>query len=245
MSKQPMNIGASLSRVAGYYGKMPLAGDFVTRRVAQQTVSIWDTWLRYGLLDAKNAPASGDLIERHQATVWNFLVPPAVAGEQLIGLIGNSRDRVGRQYPFTIFETLAARTGGQFRLDHVAPFFMRHGPIVRALQLRQINLEQLGNALEAAADWQVPAMTAADPDASGGDIFAVLGGGGADNETTVAPPPGGLLPWPGLALTEVMLGNTSYWWTNQAVGGPLRAFTHNGGLNEALFKILFAPLSRW
>jgi len=45
-------------------------------------------------------------------------------------------------------------------------------------------------------------------------------------------------------LSEVMGGDTSYWWTNQTLGGPLRAFTHTGGLNETLFKILFTPLPR-
>lgn len=221
---------------AGYYGKVPLVGDFVTRRVSRNTVSIWDTWIRHGLYEIKNVPAPANFIDQHHTrAIWNFVVPPAVVGEPLIGLIGASSDRVGRQFPFTLFKSFAARPGKQLRLDHITPFFMQHGPIVRALQLRQLGLEQLESALEAVSGWQ-PEVLSTGPLTANGDIFEVL-----NEETTVAPPPGGVLPWSGLVLSDIMLGDSSYWWTNQATGGPLRAFTHNGGLNETLLKLLFGP----
>jgi len=241
---------APVGRLAGYYGKIPLAGDFITRRVAQNTASIWDNWLRHGLLYVKNAEPAREWIEQRQSTIWNFVVPPSICGGQLIGLISDSRDRVGRQYPFTMFESMALRGGGQFRLDQVMPFFIRHAPILRALQLRQMNGDQLELALDSVRDWQFPLLADPVPQSHEGDIFAVLGGGSGsnsgndDDEVTVAPPPGGLLPWPGMDLAEVMRGDTSYWWTNQTMGGPLRAFTHTGGLNETLFRILFTPLTR-
>jgi type VI secretion system protein ImpM len=245
MSKQPVIADTSpVARLAGYYGKIPLAGDFVMRRTAHDTLSIWDNWLRQGLLAVKNAGVPTENVEQRQTPMWNFVAPPSVCGAQLIGLICESRDRVGRHYPFTLFESLELRTSGQFRLDHVTPFFMRHAPIIRALQLRQMSIDQLESALEGASDWQFPGLNSPSNVAESGDIFAVLGRVEDDDETTVAPPLGGLLPWPGMDLAEVMQGDTSYWWTNQTLGGPLRAFTHTGGLNETLFKILFAPLKR-
>src|SRR5687768_8187164 len=97
---------------AGYYGKVPLVGDFVTRRVSRNTVSIWDTWIRHGLYEIKNIPAPANFIDQHHTrAIWNFVVPPAVVGEPLIGLIGASSDRVGRQFPFTLFKSSAARPG--------------------------------------------------------------------------------------------------------------------------------------
>lgn len=236
-----------VARLAGYYGKIPLAGDFITRRVSQETVSIWDNWLRHGLFYMKNAEPMKELTQR-LAPMWNFVVPPSICGGQLIGIIGESRDRVGRQYPFTLFESMALRGGGQFRIDQVTPFFIRHAPILRALQLRQMNTEQLEEALNAVRDWQFPLLNSTQQPGADGDIFSVLGngdnGGNEDDDVTVAPPPGGHLPWPGMDLADVMRGDTSYWWTNQTLGGPLRAFTHTGGLNETLFKILFTPLQR-
>lgn len=243
MSEQPMSSSGLffLSRAAaGYYGKVPLVGDFVTRRVSQNTISIWDNWLRHGLYEIKNARASTNFIDQHHTTaVWNFVVPPAVAGEQLIGVIGASSDRVGRQFPFTLFKPFFARPRQQFRLDHITPFFMQHGPIIRALQQRQLGLEQLEYALEAVSNWHPEEGQSTGSLTANGDIFEVL-----NEETTVTPPPGGLLPWSGLALTDIMLGDSSYWWTNQTAGGPLRAFTHSGGLNETLLKLLFEPLHR-
>lgn len=221
---------------AGYYGKVPLVGDFVTRRVLQNTVFIWDNWLRHGLYEIKNAPVSTNFIDQlHTTAIWNFIVPPAIAGEQLIGLIGTSSDRVGRQFPFTLFKSIDARPTQQFRLDHITPFFMQHGPIIRALQQRQLGLEQLEYALEAVSDWQPEAQSTGAVSANG-DIFAVL------NEETTVTPPGGLLPWSGLILNDIMRGDSIYWWTNQATGGPLRAFTHSGGLNGTLLRLLFEPL---
>ncbi len=245
MSERSLREGNSaVGRLAGYYGKIPLAGDFITRRVPQETVAIWDNWLRHGLLSIKNAAPPREWIDQMHSTIWNFVIPPSICGGQLIGLIVDSRDRVGRQFPFTLFESMALRGGRQFRLDQVTPFFMRHAPIMRALQLRQMNGEQLEAALDSIRDWQAPLFDAVESDAGNGDIFAVLGNGNDDDEITIAPPPGGLLPWPGMDLSEVMGGDTSYWWTNQTLGGPLRAFTHTGGLNETLFKILFTPLPR-
>jgi type VI secretion system protein ImpM len=245
MSNRSLNVDNSpVGRLAGYYGKIPLAGDFITRRMAQETISIWDNWLRHGLLYVKNAEPAREWIEQCHATIWNFVVPPSISGGQLVGLIADSRDRVGRQYPFTLFESMALRGGGQFRLDQVTPFFIRHAPILRALQLRQMSGDQLEVALDSVRDWQFPLLNGSEPQTNGGDIFSVLGGAAPDDDITVAPPPGGLLPWPGMDLAEVMRGDTSYWWTNQTMGGPLRAFTHTGGLNETLFKILFTPLQR-
>lgn len=220
--------------IAGYYGKIPLAGDFVTRRIPHSTISVWDNWLRHGLYEVRNTSSPDSSARFSHLTVWNFVIPPAICGEQLIGMIGASSDRVGRQFPFTLFASLPPHTDRQMQLDCITPFFMRHGPIVRALQLRQLGLEQLEQALAAASDWQPAASPSSATPSIDGDIFSVLD----DAEITVTPS-GGLLPWPGLSLTEIILGNTSYWWTNQAAGGPLRAFTHTGGLNEPLFRILF------
>ena len=222
---------------AGYYGKVPQIGDFVTRRVSSNTVSIWDNWLRHGLYEMKGMPASTGLVDqRHTKAIWNFILPPAVMGMQLIGLIGASNDRVGRQFPFTLFRPIIVRSNQQIRLEHIAPFFLQHGPIIRALQQRQMRLEQLEHALDAVSGWEMDACPGGSL-AAGGDIFEVL------CEETTATPPNGILPWPGLGLAEIMRDDFSYWWTNQAAGGPQRAFTHRGSLNGTLLRLLFASCS--
>ena len=79
MSKRSLKEdNSAVGRLAGYYGKIPLAGDFITRRVTQETVSIWDNWLRHGLLYVKNAEPARGWIDQMQSTIWNFVIPPAL-----------------------------------------------------------------------------------------------------------------------------------------------------------------------
>jgi type VI secretion system protein ImpM len=37
--------------------------------------------------------------------------------------------------------------------------------------------------------------------------------------------------------------HTSYWWTNQADGAPLRTYLHGGALNATLFATLFSSFA--
>ena len=103
----------SIGSAAGFYGKIPSAGDFVSRRVPQQTIFIWDNWLRTCLYEATllspaiAASAHGpQSVHVRRAATWNFVLPPKVCGQTMIGIIAPSSDRVGRQFPFTIFKQL-------------------------------------------------------------------------------------------------------------------------------------------
>jgi len=81
MSERSLREGNSaVGRLAGYYGKIPLAGDFITRRVPQETVAIWDNWLRHGLLSIKNAAPPREWIDQMHSTIWNFVIPPSICG---------------------------------------------------------------------------------------------------------------------------------------------------------------------
>lgn len=239
----------STQPIAGYYGKIPSLGDFITRRVAQNTISVWDNWLRHSLYEAKSAlPPNSWNDQYYTSAVWNFIMPPSICGERMIGLIAASVDRVGRQFPFTLFQPLNLPNGTVLRLEQIMAFYLRHGPVMRALQQRRLNLEQLEQTLAIFSDWQATLMWLPQPATAsgGGDILSVLNGSPKeeepDDETTVTAGIA-ITPWPDLRLAEVMLDNTSYWWTNQAAGCPLRAFTHYGGLNDTLFKTLFSSLT--
>ena len=80
--------------IPGFYGKLPTAGDFVTRRVAPDIVQPLDRWLARHL-----APLIGT--ERwDQRTALRFLSGTAAFGSA-VGIIVASRDRVGRRFPLT------------------------------------------------------------------------------------------------------------------------------------------------
>jgi hypothetical protein len=66
------------------------------------------------------------------------------------------------------------------------------------------------------------------------DILSILGPTAAGESAQQR------LGWPELPLCFDPFGSTSYWWTNQADGSPLRTAAHGGGLNTPLFSKLFS-----
>jgi type VI secretion system protein ImpM len=88
---------------AGFYGKLPSEGDFVTRRLPWEFTSAWDDWLQQGL-QASRAALGADWLARYlSAPIWRFQVAPGVCGPAgWRGLFFASVDRVGRYFPLTL-----------------------------------------------------------------------------------------------------------------------------------------------
>ncbi|RWM31633.1 type VI secretion system-associated protein TagF [Mesorhizobium sp.] len=86
--------------VPGFYGKMPATGDFVTRRLPGDFVRAWDRWLAQHIV-----PLFG-LEAWPTDTALRFLAGPAFFGASM-GIVVQSADRVGRQFPLSIVARLA------------------------------------------------------------------------------------------------------------------------------------------
>lgn len=96
---------------SGYFGKLPLRGDFVSRNCPADFLVIWEPFLQDGL-----AAASSKLKEAWEGAymtmpVWKFMMRP-VAGScpmrtAVAGAFMPSVDRVGRKYPLAIVSELA------------------------------------------------------------------------------------------------------------------------------------------
>ena len=84
----------------GFYGKMPATGDFVTRRLSGDFVRGWDRWLAQHLV-----PLFGSEFWP-STTALRFLAGPACFGASA-GIIVQSADRVGRQFPLSVVAQLA------------------------------------------------------------------------------------------------------------------------------------------
>ena len=88
---------------AGFYGKLPSEGDFVSRRLPWEFTSAWDAWLQQGLHASRAALGSRWLELYLSAPVWRFQLAPGVCGPQgWRGLFFASVDRVGRYFPLTL-----------------------------------------------------------------------------------------------------------------------------------------------
>jgi type VI secretion system protein ImpM len=86
--------------VPGFYGKMPATGDFVTRRLTGDFVRGWDRWLAQHLVPLFNSEIWPS------TTALRFLAGPASFGASA-GVVLQSADRVGRQFPLSIVAQLA------------------------------------------------------------------------------------------------------------------------------------------
>jgi type VI secretion system protein ImpM len=88
---------------AGFFGKLPSHGDFVRRRVADDFVSGWDSWLQQCLAQSRETLGDAWLNTYLTSPVWRFALAPAVCGTAAVaGILVPSVDRVGRYFPMTV-----------------------------------------------------------------------------------------------------------------------------------------------
>jgi type VI secretion system protein ImpM len=94
---------------AGFFGKLPSAGDFVQRRLPASFVDAWDQHFE-GAVAQSRAMMGGDWHEAYHASpVWRFLLSPRVCGDTAwLGVMGPGTDRVGRCFPMVIASALSA-----------------------------------------------------------------------------------------------------------------------------------------
>jgi type VI secretion system protein ImpM len=87
----------------GLYGKLPTHGDFLRRRVADDFVAGWDSWLQRCIADSRAILGEQWLETYLTSPVWRFALGPHVCGAApLAGLLIPSVDRVNRYFPLTL-----------------------------------------------------------------------------------------------------------------------------------------------
>lgn len=121
----------------GFYGKMPATGDFVTRRLPGDFVRIWDRWLAQHivpLIGSETWP---------RTTALRFLAGPASFGASA-GIILQSADRVGRQFPFSVVAQLPE---APVRLADADAWFARIEEAAFAAQQGELTPDELDTAL--------------------------------------------------------------------------------------------------
>jgi type VI secretion system protein ImpM len=88
---------------AGWFGKLPTLGDFASRRLPQEFIKPWDSWLQQVV-----AGSQAILSERWLGTyltshIWRFvLAEDCLDSHAWAGILVPSVDRVGRYFPLCI-----------------------------------------------------------------------------------------------------------------------------------------------
>ena len=97
---------------AGFYGKLPARGDFVSRRLPRSFVEPWDAWLQQGFASSRDHLGDGWLEAYLTSPIWRFVLAPGVCGPAgVAGVVMPSVDSVGRYFPLTIAQPTERATG--------------------------------------------------------------------------------------------------------------------------------------
>lgn len=133
--------------MAGFFGKVPCKGDFVTRGLPAEFVRVWDGWLQRGVATSRDTLGEDWLDVFLGAPIWRFELAPGLAGE--VGWAGvwlPSVDRVGRYFPLTI--AAPAPGAPSLRPSDASPWYERAEEIAAsAVEDESWTLETLEDAI--------------------------------------------------------------------------------------------------
>ncbi|MCB9948687.1 MAG: type VI secretion system-associated protein TagF [Rhodospirillaceae bacterium] len=91
------------SGTAGFYGKVPVKGDFVSHRLPRSFLDAWDPWLQAAIAQSRAHLHDAWLDTYLTSPVWSFALSAGVCGPvPVAGVMMPSVDRVGRYFPFVL-----------------------------------------------------------------------------------------------------------------------------------------------
>jgi type VI secretion system protein ImpM len=89
--------------MAGFYGKLPAKGDFLTRGLPREFIDRWDDWLQHGMNDSRQSLGEGWLQTYLTSPLWRYVVPAnTLSPDAWAGVFMPSMDKVGRYFPMMI-----------------------------------------------------------------------------------------------------------------------------------------------
>src|SRR5687768_7829840 len=102
------------SPIAGWYGKIPCLGDFVSRRLPSGFINTWDSWHQHAMA-ASRAHLGGRWLDLYlNGPIWRFVLMPGACDASTgiwAGVLMPSVDNVGRYFPLTIALPIDSRPG--------------------------------------------------------------------------------------------------------------------------------------
>jgi type VI secretion system protein ImpM len=138
-----------MANIPGLYGKIPVRGDFVTRRLTPHFVETWDAWLQNALSASKEQLGDQWLEIYLTSPIWHFLLSPGICGStSWTGILMPSVDKVGRYFPLTLAVSLSTT---QRQLDiflHAGDWFDQLEQLALSALEENIDLNELDGRLK-------------------------------------------------------------------------------------------------
>jgi len=230
------SIPRGQSALIGWFGKLPVLGDFAGRELPLALREQIHAWCANGMERLAQQHGQSWKAAYQLAPVWHFAMNANIwEARALVGCIAPSTDRIGRCSP-----VLALRSIDAANIKDSLPPQNRWLYEVEAL-LRQVirgelDVETIQPQLEEAlAADRTPAQVGD----SAGDILADLGIVPGDKPAWFS--------WPDLAERFSERKGRSFWWAEPSPRQPPRQIIHNGAPDDDLFELLMAgwaePLS--
>jgi type VI secretion system protein ImpM len=205
-------MAAATDAAPGLFGKLPMLGDFISRRLPGRFVEAWDDWLRRGIACSRDVLADDWLPLYLAGPLWRFALQPDVLSEDSVaGVLMPSVDAVNRHFPLTV-AAMAPPALGPFVLAAEAdPWFAAAEALALSCLDPDATLPSVERSLDALGPLQACGMVGTRPE-------------------PLAPPRGARLRWrlacdlpdgvrtvcPQIldAVASATYGPFSLWWTS-------------------------------
>ena len=98
--------------MAGFFGKLPSRGDFVSRHLPKSFVEPWDGWLQEAIARSRVQLGTAWRDAYCTSPIWRFALSDGLCGSAgYAGVLMPSVDRVNRYYPLVIAAPLLPNSG--------------------------------------------------------------------------------------------------------------------------------------
>ena len=213
---------------AGFFGKLPSRGDFVSRRLPREFIDAWDDWLRRAMAESRVSLGDAWLDSYLTSPIWRFAIMPGICGSHgYVGLIMPSIDKVGRYFPLTVASRLPEGTSALGSAIAAAAWF----DDAEKLLLGQLEddppdfdffdsqLVELSHRLYPADNLELPVASRTDPPSCQWELHALEG---ASTGLAICSMAGGVI------IDEI--GPISIWW--ESISGSGSRFIACKGLPD-------------
>ena len=97
-------IPTPAASLAGFFGKLPSRGDFISRSLPKTFVIPWDAWLQTAIAHSRTQLGEDTWRDYYcTSPIWRFALSAGLCGASAYaGILMPSMDRVGRYYPLAI-----------------------------------------------------------------------------------------------------------------------------------------------
>jgi len=143
---EPLNEMVEL--VPGFYGKLPVRGDFLSRRLPGEFVSAWDVWLQHAINTSREQLGDQWLEIYLTSPIWRFVLNGGLCGRnRWAGLMMPSVDSVGRYFPLTVAVQIPQSIQLAVVLGTASKWFDEVGNLVLSALESDLDVEEFDNAL--------------------------------------------------------------------------------------------------